>query len=42
VPAVAVNEAELTAPDTVTDVGTARAGVLFDDSATELPPVGAA
>ena len=42
VPAVAVNEAELAAPDTVTDGGTASAAVLFDDSATALPPVGAA
>jgi hypothetical protein len=42
VPVVAVNETELAAPGTVTDAGTGNAGVLLDESATVLPPAGAA
>jgi hypothetical protein len=42
VPAVAVNVAELVDPGTVTDGVTPSAPGLLDDSATALPPAGAA
>jgi hypothetical protein len=41
VPAVAVKVADVELAGTVTEAGTGSAGVLFDDSETVLPPVGA-
>jgi hypothetical protein len=41
-PAVAVNVVEVVVAGTVTDTGTGRAVVLFEESVTVLPPVGAA
>jgi len=41
VPAVAENVAVVAAAGTVTDAGTGSAALLFEASATTLPPVGA-